>query len=137
MHAIDVCVQLMCMHLLLLRLGSVISWVRLSFGEDFWTYNGRICNIKMRRAAARPVCVVRRFSRVVCQASTATKTMKIGTRGSPLALAQAYMTRDLLKVAALLQMSLRTMQPSCIVPSCVFGARPQPARVLPSSTPKR
>ena len=25
-------------------------------------------------------------------------TVKIGTRGSPLALAQAYMTRDLLKV---------------------------------------
>ena len=30
--------------------------------------------------------------------STAVKTVKIGTRGSPLALAQAYLTRDLLKV---------------------------------------
>ena len=28
-------------------------------------------------------------------------TVKIGTRGSPLALAQAYMTRDLLKVGFL------------------------------------
>lgn len=31
-------------------------------------------------------------------AVVATATIKIGTRGSPLALAQAYMTRDLLKV---------------------------------------
>jgi hydroxymethylbilane synthase len=51
-----------------------------------------------RRACGRPVAVVRRGARVVCSASTATKTVKIGTRGSPLALAQAYMTRDLLKV---------------------------------------
>jgi hydroxymethylbilane synthase len=29
-----------------------------------------------------------------------TQTLKIGTRGSPLALAQAYLTRDLLKVRA-------------------------------------
>ncbi|KAI8469226.1 MAG: porphobilinogen deaminase [Monoraphidium minutum] len=50
-----------------------------------------------QRAAVRPVALVRRGARVVCQASTATKTVKIGTRGSPLALAQAYMTRDLLK----------------------------------------
>lgn len=34
----------------------------------------------------------------VLAVSTAVKTVKIGTRGSPLALAQAYMTRDLLKV---------------------------------------
>lgn len=34
----------------------------------------------------------------VFAAATATATVKIGTRGSPLALAQAYMTRDLLKV---------------------------------------
>lgn len=41
-------------------------------------------------------------SRRSCQifATAATKTVKIGTRGSPLALAQAYMTRDLLKVLA-------------------------------------
>ena len=31
-------------------------------------------------------------------AAVEVKTVKIGTRGSPLALAQAYMTRDLLKV---------------------------------------
>lgn len=34
--------------------------------------------------------------------AVATDTLKIGTRGSPLALAQAYMTRDLLKVKAFL-----------------------------------
>eukprot|EP00199_Chlamydomonas_sp_CCMP681_P001980 CAMPEP_0119106056 /NCGR_PEP_ID=MMETSP1180-20130426/3853_1 /TAXON_ID=3052 ORGANISM="Chlamydomonas cf sp, Strain CCMP681" /NCGR_SAMPLE_ID=MMETSP1180 /ASSEMBLY_ACC=CAM_ASM_000741 /LENGTH=348 /DNA_ID=CAMNT_0007091289 /DNA_START=74 /DNA_END=1120 /DNA_ORIENTATION=- len=33
----------------------------------------------------------------VLASATAVKTVKIGTRGSPLALAQAYMTRDLLK----------------------------------------
>lgn len=32
-------------------------------------------------------------------AAVATKTLKIGTRGSPLALAQAYLTRDLLKAS--------------------------------------
>jgi hydroxymethylbilane synthase len=40
----------------------------------------------------------RRACPVFASASVATKTVKIGTRGSPLALAQAYMTRDLLKV---------------------------------------
>src|SRR5690349_8481045 len=35
---------------------------------------------------------------VVASAAVATQTLKIGTRGSPLALAQAYLTRDLLKV---------------------------------------
>ena len=34
-------------------------------------------------------------------AAVGTKTVKIGTRGSPLALAQAYMTRDLLKARGL------------------------------------
>lgn len=34
----------------------------------------------------------------VVAAATAVRTVKIGTRGSPLALAQAYLTRDLLKV---------------------------------------
>jgi hypothetical protein len=43
------------------------------------------------RARSRKACPV--FASAV-----ATKTVKIGTRGSPLALAQAYMTRDLLKV---------------------------------------
>ncbi|PNH09734.1 Porphobilinogen deaminase, chloroplastic [Tetrabaena socialis] len=46
-----------------------------------------------RAAAFR---VSRRSAHVVASA-VATKTVKIGTRGSPLALAQAYMTRDLLK----------------------------------------
>ena len=39
-----------------------------------------------------------RKSVTVLAVSTAVKTVKIGTRGSPLALAQAYLTRDLLKV---------------------------------------
>lgn len=41
-------------------------------------------------------------------ASTAVEvaTVKIGTRGSPLALAQAYMTRDLLKVSIHLRLCL-------------------------------
>ncbi|PSC70510.1 porphobilinogen deaminase [Micractinium conductrix] len=39
----------------------------------------------------------RRAVSVVASAAVATKTLKIGTRGSPLALAQAYLTRDLLK----------------------------------------
>ena len=41
-----------------------------------------------------------RAARVVLvrAAAVSTKTVKIGTRGSPLAMAQAYLTRDLLKV---------------------------------------
>ncbi len=42
-------------------------------------------------------------SRRSCQVyatATAVKTLKIGTRGSPLALAQAYLTRDTLKVGS-------------------------------------
>ena len=35
---------------------------------------------------------------VYAAAAVQTQTLKIGTRGSPLALAQAYLTRDLLKV---------------------------------------
>lgn len=47
--------------------------------------------------ATRPAVRARpRTCRVIASA-TATKTVKIGTRGSPLALAQAYLTRDLLK----------------------------------------
>lgn len=45
----------------------------------------------LRRAVGRRSCTV-------VASAVATKTVKIGTRGSPLALAQAYMTRDLLKV---------------------------------------
>lgn len=36
---------------------------------------------------------------IMASAAVETKTLKIGTRGSPLALAQAYLTRDLLKSA--------------------------------------
>jgi hypothetical protein len=35
---------------------------------------------------------------IYAAAAVQVKTLKIGTRGSPLALAQAYLTRDLLKV---------------------------------------
>lgn len=48
---------------------------------------------------------VARRSRKACTVyavATQTKTVKIGTRGSPLALAQAYLTRDLLKVCSML-----------------------------------
>ena len=41
----------------------------------------------------------RQNATVVAAAAVQTKTLKIGTRGSPLALAQAYLTRDLLKVS--------------------------------------
>jgi hypothetical protein len=47
------------------------------------------------RAAPRPA---RRVAVVVRAQAIATRTVKIGTRGSPLAMAQAYLTRDLLKV---------------------------------------
>ena len=50
-------------------------------------------------APRRAVSSRRGASIVVFAAAVATKTVKIGTRGSPLALAQAYMTRDLLKVS--------------------------------------
>lgn len=60
---------------------------------------------QLRAASARPArclaqrAVVRPARRVavVYAVATQTKTVKIGTRGSPLALAQAYLTRDLLK----------------------------------------
>ena len=56
-----------------------------------------------RASSSRPqqrVAAPSRRSAVVvyAAAATTTKTVKIGTRGSPLALAQAYLTRDLLKV---------------------------------------
>jgi hypothetical protein len=53
--------------------------------------------VPCRPAKSAHVRSGRRACRVVASA-VATKTVKIGTRGSPLALAQAYMTRDLLKV---------------------------------------
>lgn len=54
------------------------------------------CRCLGQRAVVRPS----RRACVVYAAATATKTVKIGTRGSPLALAQAYLTRDLLKVSS-------------------------------------
>lgn len=52
----------------------------------------RIAQPKNVRAQRRVSAIVRASSAVE------TQTLKIGTRGSPLALAQAYLTRDLLKV---------------------------------------
>lgn len=71
----------------------------------------------------------------------ATKTLKIGTRGSPLALAQAYLTRDLLKASS--GKILPTL--SCISPFGYFSAsqlcieRRQSAANLPvlPQTPRR
>jgi hypothetical protein len=54
------------------------------------------CRCLAQRAVVRPS----RTACVVYASVTQTKTVKIGTRGSPLALAQAYLTRDLLKVGA-------------------------------------
>jgi hydroxymethylbilane synthase len=52
----------------------------------------------MRRSArGKTTAVVARRSHVVVRAAVDEPIVKIGTRGSPLALAQAYMTRDLLK----------------------------------------
>jgi hydroxymethylbilane synthase len=54
-----------------------------------------------KQVAPRRVALAARSRQSVAvhaAASVATKTLKIGTRGSPLALAQAYLTRDLLKV---------------------------------------
>lgn len=48
--------------------------------------------LDLRRCTGQP-------QTVVPTQSQATKTLKIGTRGSPLALAQAYLTRDLLKAS--------------------------------------
>lgn len=59
---------------------------------------------RLRQAAAQRRAISHKASRKQCvvraEVATKTATVKIGTRGSPLALAQAYMTRDLLKVRA-------------------------------------
>eukprot|EP00798_Chlamydomonas_sp_ICE-L_P027189 gene27189-2432_t len=49
------------------------------------------------RPTARMAAITRRSTCLVVASATAVKTVTIGTRGSPLALAQAYLTRDLLK----------------------------------------
>lgn len=51
---------------------------------------------RLPAVAARPRRAAPR--RAVAATAVSTKTVRIGTRGSPLALAQAYLTRDLLKV---------------------------------------
>ncbi|EFN51453.1 hypothetical protein CHLNCDRAFT_33052 [Chlorella variabilis] len=50
-----------------------------------------------RAASAAPRRHGARRGTAIVASAVATKTLKIGTRGSPLALAQAYLTRDLLK----------------------------------------
>lgn len=50
---------------------------------------------------------------VVASAAVATKTLKIGTRGSPLALAQAYLTRDLLKASLSRPAPIPQFLPGC------------------------
>ena len=56
-----------------------------------------VCRASAPRAQ-KMMAVRSRQAVTVMAVSTAVKTVKIGTRGSPLALAQAYLTRDLLKV---------------------------------------
>ena len=53
----------------------------------------------------------------------ATKTLKIGTRGSPLALAQAYLTRDLLKASGAPLLSCSTSVRSCSTSVRAGGAK--------------
>lgn len=79
--------------------------IAIRIGE--WTAVHHKLHACIHRCNVRPVCITRRGVRVVCQAATATKTVKIGTRGSPLALAQAYMTRDLLKVLGAIEQQLQ------------------------------
>ena len=57
-------------------------------------------------------------------------TVKIGTRGSPLALAQAYMTRDLLKVRRLFDLALPSLRKQhgmvgCMLPCLATCCRPR------------
>ena len=58
-------------------------------------------NVKqVRRTASHARTTRRRYAaKTQAAAAVTTETVKIGTRGSPLAMAQAYMTRDLLKGA--------------------------------------
>ncbi len=66
---------------------------------------------------------------IVASAAVATKTLKIGTRGSPLALAQAYLTRDLLKASAARAKPFVIAPPDCpsatpcctTYPACLLG----------------
>ncbi|KAL4423738.1 hypothetical protein ABPG75_001039 [Micractinium tetrahymenae] len=63
-----------------------------------WTSSKAMRGAAVQQSVAAAVPRARRCA-VVASAAVATKTLKIGTRGSPLALAQAYLTRDLLKSA--------------------------------------
>ena len=55
------------------------------------------CAVVPRGGDTRARCVTRARGGVVVRAAVDAPIVRIGTRGSPLALAQAYMTRDLLK----------------------------------------
>ena len=83
------------------------------------------------RARSRKACPV------FASASVATKTLKIGTRGSPLALAQAYMTRDLLKVRAGRPAALRARAPSRNWLPLARGPPPGPAPGAPLTRRRR
>lgn len=62
----------------------------------------RSVGISKQQQVKRAAMPAQRRQATICAAAAVqTKTLKIGTRGSPLALAQAYLTRDLLKVGAL------------------------------------
>uniref|UniRef100_A0A061QUX9 Porphobilinogen deaminase, chloroplastic n=1 Tax=Tetraselmis sp. GSL018 TaxID=582737 RepID=A0A061QUX9_9CHLO len=56
----------------------------------------KVCGSLLRQQSSSRVCRRQRLC-VAAVAETDKKTLTIGTRGSPLALAQAYLTRDLLK----------------------------------------
>lgn len=62
---------------------------QLKFGSNAQKLQARRSSVVVRSSNTRTVYAA---------AAVQTKTLKIGTRGSPLALAQAYLTRDLLKV---------------------------------------
>jgi hypothetical protein len=76
-------------------------WLLHSLTPSQYRFHRKETNV-LRAGARRPAAA--RASRaaaprVVAAAATQTATVKIGTRGSPLALAQAYMTRDKLMAA--------------------------------------
>ena len=79
---------------------SATTIKRIFFSLIFFIRAGN--NMVKQQLQPRRVSVFSVRSRQSCSISAsavATKTLKIGTRGSPLALAQAYLTRDLLKTA--------------------------------------
>lgn len=59
-------------------------------------------------------------------ASVSTKTVKIGTRGSPLALAQAYLTRQLLQVSVPAADVIHASAWKAVSTAMSSGTTPQP-----------